>query len=325
MSMIVSSPLNYTGGKARLLPQIRQYFPLRLDYFVDLFCGGGTVGANTVARFHCYNDSCAPVVGLLERMARMEADEFLAHCDAVIRQYGLSESSVRGYAQYGCDGANGLAAWNREPFLRLRADFNALRQRDDEWYVRFFVLVVFAFNNQIRFNRQGDFNLPVGKRDLNAVMRQKVRAFMRQLSRQQATFHCGGFDRFDFSDLTKDSLVYCDPPYLITTATYTEGGGWTEMDELLLLRTLDELNAHGLRFALSNVLRHKGLTNEILMDWIAKRDYHVHHLVYSYGNANYQTSSAKGDSDEVLIVNYESERQIFTEEPLPLLMLAEKE
>ncbi len=319
MPLIVSSPLNYTGGKARLLPQIRQYFPLRLDCFVDLFCGGGTVGANTVARRHCYNDTCAPVVGLLERMARMDADDFLAQCEAIIRQYGLSDTSTRGYASYDCNGANGLAAWNREPFLRLRADFNALTLRDDAWYVRFFVLVAFSFNNQIRFNRQGEFNLPVGKRDLNAAMRQKVRAFMHQLAKQQSTFRCGGFERFDFSGLTTDSLVYCDPPYLITTATYTEGGGWTEMDELTLLRTLDELNARGLRFALSNVLRHKGRTNEILTDWVARRGYHVHHLVYSYGNANYQTSSSKGDSDEVLIVNYTCERRIATEVPLPLL------
>ncbi len=313
---IVASPLNYTGGKARLLPQIRHFFPNEMDCFVDLFCGGGTVGANVRARHYVYNDICEPVVGLLERLARLDPAHFLAQCDALIQAYGLSDSASAGYEAYGCDGATGLAAWNREPFLRLRADFNARTRRDDAWFVHFFVLIVFAFNNQIRFNVCGHYNLPVGKRDLNVNMRRKIRSFMGRLNRQDARFRCGNFADFDFSRLPSDSLVYCDPPYLITTASYNEGSGWTEMDEMVLLRTLDALNARGIRFALSNVLRHKGRTNAILTDWLAHRDYHVHHLDYSYGNANYQTSNARGDSDEVLIVNYACEALTFRENTL---------
>ena len=30
-----------------------------------------------------------------------------------------------------------------------------------------YVLVVYAFNNDMRFNRSGEFNLPIGKTDLN--------------------------------------------------------------------------------------------------------------------------------------------------------------
>jgi hypothetical protein len=49
-----------------------------------------------------------------------------------------------------------------------------------------------------------------------------------------------------------------DPPYLISTATYNENGGWSKNDEQDLLKQLDKLDRKGIKFALSNVLEHKG-------------------------------------------------------------------
>lgn len=36
----IKSPLNYTGGKFKLLPQLLELFPDQIDTFVDLFAGG---------------------------------------------------------------------------------------------------------------------------------------------------------------------------------------------------------------------------------------------------------------------------------------------
>ena len=57
---MIQSPLNYTGGKYRLLPQILPLFPGHVGTFVDLFCGGCNVGVNVEADVHFYNDSCMP-------------------------------------------------------------------------------------------------------------------------------------------------------------------------------------------------------------------------------------------------------------------------
>lgn len=37
---LCKSPLNYTGGKYKLLPQIFPLFPSKINTFVDLFGGG---------------------------------------------------------------------------------------------------------------------------------------------------------------------------------------------------------------------------------------------------------------------------------------------
>ena len=45
----LKSPLNYIGGKYRLLPQMMPYFPADIATFVDLFCGGANVAVNVAA------------------------------------------------------------------------------------------------------------------------------------------------------------------------------------------------------------------------------------------------------------------------------------
>lgn len=46
----IKSPLNYIGGKYKLLPQLIPFFPKEINVFVDLFCGGCNVGLNVNAK-----------------------------------------------------------------------------------------------------------------------------------------------------------------------------------------------------------------------------------------------------------------------------------
>ena len=53
---MIKSPLNYTGGKYKLLPQILPYFPSNINTFVDMFCGGLNVSANVKCKKIIAND-----------------------------------------------------------------------------------------------------------------------------------------------------------------------------------------------------------------------------------------------------------------------------
>jgi site-specific DNA-adenine methylase len=46
---IIKSPLNYIGGKQKILGQILPLFPAKINCFVDLFTGGCNVGINVNA------------------------------------------------------------------------------------------------------------------------------------------------------------------------------------------------------------------------------------------------------------------------------------
>lgn len=302
---MTQSPLNYTGGKYRLWPQIHPLFPQNINTFVDLFCGGGDVGTNIQSETVIFNDINPYVMGLLRAFKVMDKDEIFEIINRTIERYGLSNVSANGYAYYNCDSGKGLGQYNKEPYLRLREDFNKLDYRDNKYYIFFFVLIVFSFNNQIRFNRCGKFNLPVGKRDFNLKMQAKLSAFIDRLKIINCVFSCHDFREISIEALGQNDFVYADPPYLISCATYNEQGGWTDDLERALYGYLDELHAHNIRFALSNVLTSKGKENIILKSWLENNpQYYCHHLNFDYSNSSYQTADRISGSDEVLITNY---------------------
>lgn len=98
----------------------------------------------------------------------------------IIEKYNLSLSSKYGYSFYGCDSSTGLSCYNRESFLALRSDYNKGNKALASYNISLilYTLIVYAFNNQIRFNSVGEYNLPVGKRDFNSRMQAKLSTFI---------------------------------------------------------------------------------------------------------------------------------------------------
>jgi len=300
----IASPLNYIGGKARILDQLLPLMPKDIDIFVDLFCGGCNVGMNVPANYTIYNDTSLPLISLLKALQRMKNVTIIEGINKIIDEFGFSRTRDHNFAFYG-GGANlGVSVYNREKFLKLREKFNTFPRKNNQYYIMLYTLILFGFNNQLRFNEQGEFNLPVGKRDFNTTIENKLVRFLDALRAQPHEFQKKDFRHFDFGKLTNNSLVYCDPPYLITTATYNEKSGWTIKDENDLMAILDTLNAHGIKFALSNVLEHEGKQNVMLQNWVSQNNYIVHDLFMDYHYSNYQKKSKKPESREVLITNY---------------------
>lgn len=309
--MVIASPLNYTGGKYKLLPQILPLFPKKIETFVDLFCGGCNVGLNVEAERVIYNDIDRNLLYLYNTFKNLEKESTFEWVYQIIRDFGLSLVSENGYDFYSCDSSKGLADYNREGFMRLRTELNRrinAGQEDYYFYVMLYVTIVYAFNNQIRFNGQGEYNLPVGKRDFNEKMKGKLSGFIDRVQIQNCKFTCQDFRDVDTSALSSRDFVYADPPYLITCATYNEQGGWQEKDERDLLSFLDALHGRGIKFALSNVLRSKGRANHILLKWLDNhvQEYKAIPLDFNYSNSNYHTKDRTTGSEEVLIVNYET-------------------
>ena len=300
----IASPLNYTGGKYKLLPQIIPYFPSSMDKAVDLFCGGCNVGINLPCTKVTFNDCNDKLIGIFRMLKSLPKEEIMTGIHRFINEYGLSRVCDYGYDYYGCDSSQGLGKYNKEGFLRLRRDFNALSAFDETYYLMLYVLIVYSFNNQLRFNSKGKFNLPVGKRDFNEKMQSKLSDFIVRIQSNDYVFTDNDFREVSLDEYTEQSFFYIDPPYLITCAGYNEGNGWTDKDEYDLLAFMDELHRRHIKFALSNVLESNGRTNSILGKWLTERPYRVIDLQYSYANSNYHKKSRKDTTREILVVNY---------------------
>ncbi|MFC3904012.1 Dam family site-specific DNA-(adenine-N6)-methyltransferase [Clostridium disporicum] len=302
----IKSCLNYIGGKYNLLNQIMPIIPNECGIFVDMFCGGCNVGVNVKAEHVILNDKLEVIIELYEMLLQLEEDYVFNKIEKIIKKYNLSDTYNNGYSIYGCDSSKGLSEFNKEAYQKLRFDYNMYKPRFREEIIEknlmLYILSVYGFNNQIRFNRKGEYNIPVGKRDFNQKVRENLKLFMRVLKEKNISFSNIDYKELSLEALTENDFVYADPPYLITTATYNEQGGWSEKNEIELLDVLDYLNERGVRFALSNVLESKGKKNLILMEWSKK--YNINYLDKDYNNSNYQIKDKSKKTIEVLITNY---------------------
>lgn len=278
MSELIKSCLNYTGGKYKLLPQILPLFPEDINTFVDLFCGGCNVAVNVDAKNIICNDIEPHVIDFYKNVSQLTGEVAKDKILEIVDKYSLSKT-------------------NQEGFLECRRDYNTNQTWD-----MFYAVVSHAFNYQIRYNKNGEYNMPFGKdrSSFNPSLQKKFVEFIDTLYEKNIIFTNKDFASMKIDKLGSQDFVYADPPYLITCASYNEQDGWNEEKERQLLELLDRLDSKGIKFALSNVLYHKGKTNDILVEWCEK--YNVHHLNHTYSNCSYHGN--KGSSDEVLICNY---------------------
>jgi len=292
----IKSPLNYIGGKTKLLPQLLPLFPNKIENFVDLFAGGCNVGINVKANKIYFNDNLIYLVEMYKAFQEKTLDFTLQYIDNRIAEFELSLKNEVGYKN-------------------LRDTYNAQKNPLD-----LFVLIAFSFNHQIRFNSNHKFNNPFGRDRscYNPAMKENLINFIICLKENDVNFATNDFEHYNFSDFSDNDFVYCDPPYLITCGTYNDGKrgfkGWTEKEEKQLLKTLDSIDNKGIKFALSNVLEHKGKENTFLKNWVSKNEnYRINYLNYNYSNSNYQTIDRnKNASVEVLITNYIPQKQQYS-------------
>lgn len=288
--MYIKSPLNYTGGKYKLLDNILTNLPSNCKNFVDLFAGGFNVGVNVSANTIFANDHISYLIELYEIFQKTSVREIIDMINNKINEYSLDQFNVAGYN-------------------KLRDDYN-----ENKDPLTLFVLTCYAFNHQIRFNNSFKFNTPFGKErsSYNARIESNLIRFSEALKSKNIEFSCLDFRMFDLSKLNSGDVVYCDPPYLISTSTYNDGkrgfGDWTEQDDSDLLCLLDELNARRIYFALSNVFFHKGFANDNLINWAKK--YRVLYFDKSYANCSYQFKDREAKTVEVLVSNYNAEFQL---------------
>lgn len=297
--MTLISPLNYAGNKAKLLNEILCLFPTNIDLFVDAFAGSGIVSLNSNAKKIICNDIDAHAIELVKYLYESTAEEIINSMEEIIKKYGFTDSTnpSNRYIEYKHEG---LSRYNKEPYLKLREDYNATKRTD-----LLYALIIYGFNHYLRFNKKDLYNVPVGKVDFSSSLRQKTIDFCNGIKKHDVDFRVGSYLNLElYKDCTDESLVYFDPPYSITTAPYNIN--WSQDDDKKLFDLFDCLTSKGIKAAMSNVFLSNGKENIELIDWSQK--YKIHYMRRQYRNANYQKINVT-DSIEVLITNYEVEER----------------
>jgi len=211
----IRSPINYTGNKFRILPQLLSKMPKNIKMLIDLFSGGATVGINIPAEKIIFVDSNEKVINLLKHLASSDFKKLIKSLILLINKYNLSISSIYGYKFYKekiffQNPNNGLKEYNKNGYYSLRNDYNALEDKNsDEANNLLYLLMVYGFNNDIRFSKSSKFNLPVGKTDFNIRNVLKLKNYIERMKKINFEFICCDFNSPKLEELiNKSDYIY---------------------------------------------------------------------------------------------------------------------
>lgn len=279
--VLIESPLNYIGSKAKVVKEIKKYSPDSFDSFYDCFGGGFNVGINIDADYVVYNDINHFVTELVQSFREYDTYQYLLFMKRTISKFGLTKA-------------------NADSYQAARAYYNSFPENKRDPRLLFTILL-YGYQQQIRFNGNHEFNNPVGMRWFNDKVLEKMISFSRVIKERNFQFYSLPYSYFE-KLFSSNSFVYFDPPYKLTTGAYNDGkrgfNGWNDAQEKELFEFCDSLTHRGICFMLSYVIEHKGKRNESLIDWVNCHKYTIIQLGDIIG-----ISGSK--RKEVLIVNYE--------------------
>lgn len=269
------SPLNYSGSKDQMMPSIIKQLPKHIGTFVDVMGGAFNVGANVVAMDKVYYfEYNKYIFDIIQMLTNTDKNKIIDDVKKVINTFKLEKK-------------------NKDSYLNLRNYYNT----NDKPTIELFVLSIYAFQNMIRFNSKQGMNTPVGNNEFNEGIEKRILNFKPKT--EVLEMINGSYINLNYEDFPKDTVFYFDPPYFITNAEYNDGKrgleGWTAKDENELLLFLSKLDEAGYKFMLSNVIKHKGKTNHLLIEWVNQHDFNL---------INMGKTGIKYPREEVLITNY---------------------
>ena len=294
------SPLFYVGDKYKLITEIKTHFPDNIGRLIEPFVGGGSVFMNVDANEFLLNDIDSFVISIHRMLCSYvdREDEFFKEFFDIVKKYNLSlsykENTVPKELKESFPKTY-FAKYNKEAYSQLRDDFNKGGKQD---IMQLYALLIYGFNRMLRFNKKGDFNLPVGNVDFNQNTYNAIVDYFTLLKDKNVVWYNEDFRVFlNNIDYREDDLVYLDPPYLITFSEYNKL--WNEETERELLNLLDDLNKRDIKFAISNVTHYKGKVNNLFLEW--SKHYNSFPIKSNYISFNDNTVK---NFNEVLVTNF---------------------
>ena len=296
----IKSPFNRVGNKYRMIETLLKKFKeAEFSFFYDVFMGGGDVSINVLSSlpnvFICGTDIERHLIGTINHvLLSKNYEEVERDIDAIIEENGLSKTGAK------------------NEYYAYRDKFNKMSDTGDKYryYAHFFALLSHSFNYDIRFNSDGEFNVASGdnRSSFNDSMRKNMKeaSYVLRENSDRCSFKVQNFIDMNIKSIISDhktigtkALFYFDPPYILTDTNYMKS--WDEKLEQKLIDSIEMIDRSGNYFVLSNVLSHKGKTNEILNAVLHK--YSVQYPNVSYDNSNYHSERDK-KSVEVLLSNF---------------------
>lgn len=222
--------LKWAGGKGRLLEQYQSFFPSQFRTYHEPFLGGGAIF------FHLHQ--------VCRQAVLADLNEELVNVYRCVKEDVETLIDLLSIHK---------ANHGRDYYYAMRAqtELRSPVQRA----ARLIYLNKTCFNGLYRENRQGHFNVPMG-RYKNPKVCDTVTLRQASMALQNTEIICDKFTQVLDQAQTAQDFVYFDPPYHPISATSSFTGynrfGFRAEDQELLQQTFAKLAERGVKVMLSN-------------------------------------------------------------------------
>jgi DNA adenine methylase len=221
--MLLIPPIKCQGIKSKLVPWIRDNVKWdSLGKWIEPFMGSGVVGFNMRPKKAIFCDNNPHIINFYNEIKSGRINAVTA------RQFLESEGKK-------------LSEKGQDYYYEVRNRFNKTHSPLD-----FLFLNRACFNGVIRFNSNGEFNVPYGHKHerftqayITKIVNQ-VKWVSEYTRLNDWEFLCQDF-RITLFTSTNGDFIYCDPPYIGRHTDYYNS--WSEKDEKALYGCLVSSNA----------------------------------------------------------------------------------
>lgn len=229
--MVIIPPIKSQGIKTQLIPWINDLISHsninRQARWLEPFFGTGVVGFNSPLQGNFIVGDTNPHI-----ISFYKGVQDRTITSSRMREYLMRESALLELAE-----EDGYAHYRL-----VRDRFNREHNPYD-----FIFLSRAGFNGMMRFNRQGNWNIPFCKKP-NRFAQAYITKICNQINNVNSIIQSKHWDFIngDFIQVIKQAqvgdLIYCDPPYYGRYVDYYNG--WTEEDEIRLFNALKNTPAN---------------------------------------------------------------------------------
>ena len=245
--------IKWTGSKRYIAQKIISFVDFNYDTYYEPFVGGGSVLYALNPNKAVCGDICGPLISL----------------------WNAIKTNPIPLAEYYCEKWIELQKNGQNIYYQIRDRFNQEQRPEDLLF-----LTRTCINGLIRFNSNGKFNTSFHHKR-PGIRPDKLRNIILDWSYRirNATFvHCDFQETL--SKVTKNDLVYLDPPYFNTKGQYN----YDKFSYDSLLNCLEELNRKQIRFMLS----YDGIRNNTSYTVDLPKHLYKRHQYLIPGNSSYE-------------------------------------
>jgi DNA adenine methylase len=229
--------IKWAGGKSKLLSELDSIIPHKFNQYFEPFLGGGAMFFHLLSyrnnRFTSYLSDINEELITAYKVVKYNLEQLIELLKRHQREYTRNPSDY---------------------YYKLRDEIKPVTDIDKT--ARFISLNKTCFNGLYRVNRNGIFNVPIGRYKNPLICdNNNLEKVSKALRHSKASLAVSDYKNA-LLQAEKDDFIYLDPPYHPTSSTANFTGysdkGFGDYDQLELSKTFAKLDDAGCKVLLSN-------------------------------------------------------------------------